>query len=132
MYDVEVPMYDSKTDSGMPHVVDRPVPVLLPSAILTWSYTHFQQKFQRHILGSHDGASCVSFWQHTRGDDEAASHHKHPAFEGLYDHGSLSKVVPWATHGDGVPIGKQGTGSPSLTVISQGSLTGVGAIIDTL
>ena len=27
----------------------------------------------------------------------------HPAFEGLDDHGSLSKGAPLATHGDGAP-----------------------------
>ena len=124
-YNVMVPMLVNKTVSGMPETVEQSVPVILPSAFLSWAYNHYPQKFFMHIVGSKDGSSCEMFWKNTHPQDPAWSH---PAFDEAAGPDAFQYIVPWATHGDGVPITRPGAGSQSLMVVSGGSLCAEGTL----
>ena len=118
--DIKVPIYDRKTASGIRQVVEVDVPILLPSSLLSWAWTHHRDRMSAYIIGSSDGCSLEAFWKGTRDDDDLAW--SNPAW-----HGSPcpSLAIPWSTHGDGVPISRPGAGSASLNVISGNSLAGV-------
>ena len=139
MDSVTVPLLSRRTQSGVPTVVYKDVPILLPSAIMKWAWDNHRSKFNTHFLGSDDGASVVHFWKNTRPDDDLAW--AHPAAQSVTNEVSRSQnesimsamrvVIPYGTHGDAVPITKQGAGQSSLTVVSGSSLTGRGGTIDT-
>ena len=63
MDSVNVPLLSRRTQSGVPTVVYKDVPILLPSAIMKWAWDNHRSKFNTHFLGSDDGASVVHFWK---------------------------------------------------------------------
>ena len=128
LYYVNVPLLFRKSASGLPEVVYRDVPILLPSAILKWAFDYHPRKFYTHFVGSNDHASTMNFWKNTRHDDDLAW--THPAAQDPSPE-AMKWVIPFGSHGDGVPISRPGAGSASLTVVSGSSLVAEGGTIDT-
>ena len=77
-------------------------------------------------LGSKTAAAITNFWNRVRPDDTLVW--EHPAFA---DDPPAELVIPWSSHGDGVPTTKAGAGGMSLHVVSSSSLVGVGCTLDT-
>ena len=128
LYEVPVQLWDTKTLSGIPKLVNTTVPVLLPSDFMNWTYTHFPESFFSHFCGSSDHTSIAKFWSDCREDDQYVW--EHPAIVGSSPE-ELKHTIPWSSHGDGVPVTKAAAGGMSLALISSSSLTSIGSTIDT-
>ena len=127
VYDVMCRVKTSKNAYGIPEITEKPIPVLLVSDMLSWMFTNFRADFDIRVLGGSND-SVLSFWSNTRPDDKHVW--EHPAMRAC-PVGERSFLIPWGTHGDGVPITRAGAGSASLQTLSTSSLVGIGNTIDT-
>ena len=104
------------------------LPFVAPHKYYYWLFHSFPDKFYYHVCGGGEDCNRMeTFWAGCRSDDTLVR--DHPVLRSC---DNLNMIIPGTTHGDGVPVAKQGakSGSSSMVVVSKSSILAQGKTCD--